>query len=154
MEIIFKKGNKLTKNEKKKIVNFCKEPFKKETKIFNENIIGTLKNNIKIIGIVFLLPEIIFLKNDNKELYNNLIKQGVKDDDCYLYNFCILKEERKKGYGFKLLDECHKYLKDKYKRIILFVESKNNGAIYLYNKAKYKVHLASTDGFIMKNNLN
>lgn len=153
MEITFYKGNELTENEKKKIVNFCKEPFKKETKIFNENIIGTLKNNIKIIGIVFLLPEINFLKNDNKDLYNNLIKQGVKDGDCYLYNFCILKEERKKGHGFKLLEECHKYLKNKCKNIFLFVESKNPGAIYLYNKAKYKVHMASPTGFIMKNNL-
>jgi|SaaInlStandDraft_1057018.scaffolds.fasta_scaffold04721_9 ribosomal protein S18 acetylase RimI-like enzyme len=156
MDITFCKGNDLTENEKKKIVNFCKEPFNEETKIFNKNIIGILKNIIekKIIGIVFLLPEINFLKNDNKELYNNLIKQGVKDGDCYLYNFCILKTERKKGYGFKLLEECHKYLKKIYKRIILFVDSKNSGAIYLYNKAKYKVHLASPDGFIMKNNLN
>ena len=147
MKITFYKGDEI--KNKKEIINFCYEPFQKETDILDENTIAVLSTD-KIIGVAFLLTDI---KKIKKELHDNLVKQGVKEGDCYLYNFCISKEERKKGYGIKLLNECHNYLKNKCKNVFLFVESKNSGAIYLYNKAKYMVHMASSDGFVMKNNI-
>lgn len=151
--------NKLSQKENLEINKIFSESFKENNDIgFEEDaVIGIVsdKKN-KIIAISFLLfPTDDKLKNLKTKSYANIRQQGVTQNDCYMYNFCVIKEERKKGIGNFLLKKCHEYVKQQKKqKIILYVKNDNTPAIYLYNKFGYNVHIAAPGGFIMKIILN
>jgi ribosomal protein S18 acetylase RimI-like enzyme len=156
----FYKKDELTIEEIKKIKKIWKKSFKKkeedDMELLDTTIIGTISDENKIIvAISFLLfPTEDLLKNSLIQSYTNIKEQGVTKNDCYLYNLCVSKSKRKKGYGNSLLIKCHEYIKLLNKnKIILFVEHGNIPAILLYNKNEYKVYRATPGGFIMEKNL-
>jgi ribosomal protein S18 acetylase RimI-like enzyme len=159
----FYEKDELTKGEIKQIKKIWKKSFKKkeedDMELLDTTIVGTvLDENKKIVAISFLLcPTEDLLQNSINSLiksYTNIKEQGVTKNDCYIYNFCVSKSKRKKGYGNALLIKCHEYIKvlNKHK-ILLFVEHGNIPAICLYNKYEYKVYRATPSGFIMEKNL-
>jgi ribosomal protein S18 acetylase RimI-like enzyme len=156
----FYKKDELTKEKIQKIKKIWKKSFKKkredDMELLDKTIIGTiLDKNKKIVAISFLLfPTEDLLENSLSQSYKNIKDQGVTKNDCYIYNFCVSKSKRKKGYGKALLIKCHQYIKDLNKnKILLFVEHENIPAICLYNKYEYKVYRATPGGFIMEKNL-
>jgi len=156
----FYKKDELSKEDIQKIKKIWKKSFKKkredDMELLDKTIIGTvIDENKKIVAISFLLfPTEDLLENSLIQSYQNIKEQGVTKNDCYIYNFCVSKSKRKKGYGKALLIKCHEYIKylNKYK-ILLFVEHENIPAICLYNKYEYKVYRATPSGFIMEKNL-
>jgi ribosomal protein S18 acetylase RimI-like enzyme len=157
---IFYKNDELDKEKIKQIKKIWKKSFKKkeedDMELLDTTIVGTIVDeNKKIVAISFLLcPTEDLLKNSSIQSYTNIKEQGVTKNDCYLYNFCVSKSKRKKGYGNSLLIKCHEYIKLLNKnKILLFVEHGNIPAILLYNKNEYKVYRATPGGFIMEKNL-
>jgi len=152
--------NNLRPSEKKRIRKLWEKSFDKRSdddmELLDTTIVATaLDEKKRIVAISFLLcPTKELLNSTDIKSYSNIKEQGVTENDCYLYNFCVSKRKRKKGYGKFLLEKCHEYLKNlKKKRILLFVEHGNIPAICLYNKFEYKVHRATPGGFVMEKNL-
>jgi len=146
MEILFYKQNIPYKLN---ILNLWQKEFSGEISLLKETSVGVLLIDKVFSGMVFLL----FLTKEffEKETAESktLKEQKVSIDDVYLYNFCITKEQQKKGYGTKMLKKVEEYVKNK-EKIILFVDGENRGAIKLYVKSGYKVKLATPSGFIME----
>lgn len=160
MESKFYLKKDLTEKEKKIIRKLWEKSFDKKSdedmELLNTTTVATAideKNNI--VAISFLLcPTKELLTSSKIKSYSNIKEQGVTENDCYLYNFCVSKIKRKKGYGKFLLEKCHKHLKYlKRQKVLLFVEHGNIPAICLYNKFGYKVHRSTPGGFIMEKNL-
>ena len=142
MEISLKK--KLSISEKKQVENLFEECFKtndEEICLFEEVSIVLMKEGDLVVGMCFLLTGI---EKDE-------IKVFVSKDDTFLYNFCIDSKYRKKGYGKKLLEKCHQFIKTT--KVFLFVENNNKPAISLYNKFGYKVTVSMPHGFLMEKKL-
>lgn len=146
--ITFYKKDELTKEMFDEILVIWQKSFNKvdtDIGLLDTTIVGIILDENKIVAITFLLVP------DLKSLNSNIKEQGVTENDCYIYNFCVLESERKKGYGQDLLIKCHEYIKCLNKQnTLLFVEDGNIPAICLYNKYEYKVHRATPNGFIMK----
>lgn len=154
-KIEFRKLNEIPENEFNQIKKIWKVSFNQEN--LNDlihpeyTIIVTIKTE-KIVAIAFILfPTSELLKSS--DMYLNIQKQGVTDNDSYIYNFCVKKTNRRTGYGKLLLENCHQYISKIKNKVILFVENENIPAICLYNKFGYSVHIATPSGFIMKKKL-
>ena len=143
-ELQFRKSNELDDIEE--IKKLWKKSFNKiddNMYITEHTTIVTIKTD-KIVALAFLLfPTYDLLCSD----YSNLTQQGITENDCYLYNLCVHKKHRKKGYGKYILEKCHEYAS---RKIMLFVENGNTPAIALYNKFHYKVRIATPTGFVME----
>ena len=160
LNFIFYKKDNITNEEFKQIKKIWKKSFKKKEEddlelLDTTIILSIVDENKKIVAVSFLLlPTEDLLKNSLIESYANMKEQGVTHNDCYLYNLCVLKSKRRKGYGNSLLIKCHEYIKFLNKnKIILYVEHGNIPAILLYNKHEYKVYRSTPCGFIMEKNL-
>ena len=157
-EIRFFKKKELSKKHSVQIRKLWIKTFDKkeddDMELLDGTIVGTILLKDKVIAISFLLcPSEKLLNSENKS-YTNIKEQGVSNKDCYLYNFCIHEDYRKKGYGKRLLQQCHDYISNiRKQKVILFVEHGNIPAICLYNKFEYKVHMATPCGFVMEKNL-
>lgn len=142
--------------EKDRVKEIWEESFGEEIEmgLLDETIIGMLFVKEEIVSILFLLnPPKELLDSDNK-YYTNIKLQGVTEKDFYLYNFCVCKKQRKKGYGKLLLQKCHEYVKSlDIDKILLFVDNGNVPAISMYNNFGYIVQRAMPNGFIMEKNL-
>lgn len=125
-----------------------------DMELLDETIVGAILFKDNVIAISFLLcPSKILLESKIKS-YSNIKEQGVTKYDCYLYNFCVHEDYKKKGYGKRLLQECHDHVMNiGRQKVILFVDHGNLPAICLYNKFGYKVHMATPGGFVMEKNL-
>ena len=150
MEILFYKENI---PHKLNMINLWGKEFKNsdDISLLPETSVGILYLDKVFSGMVFLLfPTDKFFEKESDES-KTLKEQKVSVDDCYLYNFCITREEQKKGYGTQMLNKVEEFVKkeDK-KRIVLFVDGDNRGAIKLYCKTGYKVQRATPNGFIME----
>ena len=161
VEINFRKFDEISNFDIKKIKKILKNSFnKKETDIIDilENtIIVTVKTKEikeKIVAVSFLLCPTFDLLNTQNDIYINIKKQGITENDCYLYNLCVHNKKRKNGYGKIILQKCQDYVSTLLKKkIMLFVENGNIPAICLYNKLGYNVHKSTPNGFIMEKNL-
>jgi len=148
MEILFYKENIPYKLN---ILNLWQKEFNGEISLLKETSVGILLLDKVFSGMVFLLfPTKEFFEKETDES-KTLKEQKVTIDDVYLYNFCITKEQQKKGYGTKMLKKVEEYVKkENRKKIILFVDGGNRGAIKLYVKIGFRVQLATPSGFIME----
>lgn len=160
MESKFYLKKDLSKREKKRIRKIWEKSFDKkedeDMELLDTTIVAAvLDENKKINAISFILcPSKELLESSDIKSYSNIKEQGVTENDCYVYNFCVTKQKRKKGYGKFLLKKCHEYLRVlKKQKVLLFVEHGNIPAICLYNKFGYKVHRATPGGFVMEKNL-
>ena len=121
----------------------------KNINILDETVICILTLNKKIISFLCILSLSDF--NSNNSYCENIKKQGVSINDSYIYNVCVHKDYCRKGYGKKILEYSHDYIKNNKKdNILLFVDNGNIPAICLYNKYNYKVLMATPSGFVMK----
>jgi len=158
-DVSFFQSYEITSSNKNKIRELWEKSFRKNSnddmELLDTTIVGFICENNKIVAMSFLLcPTKEQLSLDEPKSYSNIKEQGVTPNDCYIYNFCVSKSKRKKGYGKFLLQECHSYLSGiKKQKVLLFVEHGNIPAICLYNKFGYKVHRATPGGFIMEKNL-
>jgi len=148
MEILFYKQNIPYKLN---ILNLWQKEFSGEISLLKETSVGILLIDKVFSGMVFLLfPTKEFFEKETAES-KTLKEQKATVDDVYLYNFCITKEQQTKGYGTKMLKKVQEYVKkENRKKIILFVDGGNRGAIKLYVKIGFKVKLATPRGFIME----
>lgn len=148
----------ITKSDKKQIRELWEKSFEKneddDMELIDSTVVIVIEENKNIRAMSFLLlPTREHFSNENLNIksYENIKEQGVSEDDCYIYNFCVSKENRKKGIGKFLLEKCHQYANEmKKENVFLFVEQGNIPAICLYNKFKYQVHRAAPNGFILK----
>ena len=148
----------LSKKHLKQIRKLWAKTFNKkdndDMELLDETVVATILFEENIIAISFLLCPSEKMLNSKIKSYSNIKEQGVSKDDCYLYNFCVHENHRKKGLSKRLLQECHDYLSNRGKQtIILFVDHDNIPAICLYNKFKYRVYMATPGGFVMEKNL-
>ncbi len=155
-DVKFFKKNELSDKLSLEVQEIWEESFGGEIEmgLLDETIIGILFVKEEIVSILFLLnPSKELLDSDNK-YYTNIKLQGVTEKDFYLYNLCVTKKQRKKGYGKLLLQNSHKYVKSlNINKILLFVDNGNVPAISMYNKFGYSVQRAMPNGFIMEKNL-
>lgn len=148
MEILFYQKNIPYKLN---ILNLWQKEFSGEISLLQETRVGILLIDKVFSGMVFLLfPTKEFFDRETNES-KTLKDQNVSIDDVYLYNFCITKEQQKKGYGTIILKKVEQYVKkENRKKIILFVDGNNRGAIKLYVKSGFRVYRATPSGFIME----
>lgn len=102
-----------------------------------------------------LLPE----DKNNGELRNimeSYQQSGIDmKDDVFLFNFCVHKDYRKKGYGTKLLEKVLKYYTKKGKqRIFLHVYANNEAGLGLYRKFQFPTYRMGNDYLIMYKKIN
>ena len=158
MIVNFYNKKDLNENQQNQIRTLWEKTFEKTEKddigIINETIVGLFKNENNFVGMVFLLSPTIENLSSDINHFKNIKEQGVSENDCYIYNFCIKEGERKKGLGKFLLSECHEHIKSLGKNnVMLFVEDGNIPAVCMYNKSGYNVYRAGLSGFVMKKNL-
>lgn len=148
MEILFYQKNIPYKLN---ILNLWQKEFSGEISLLEETRVGILLIDKVFSGMVFLLfPTKEFFDKETNES-KTLKDQNVTINDVYLYNFCITKEQQKKGYGTIILKKVEEYVKkENRKKIILFVDGGNRGAIRLYVKSGFRVYRATPSGFIME----
>ncbi len=100
MEILFYQKNIPYKLN---ILNLWQKEFSGEISLLEETRVGILLIDKVFSGMVFLLfPTKEFFDKETNES-KTLKDQNVTINDVYLYNFCITKEEQKKGYGTIIL---------------------------------------------------
>ncbi len=109
-----------------------RKSFKKDS--FSKNLILNL-----------ILNNIYFFKLVDNEFANSIIGFIItiqdREDRVNLINFLIRKGERKRGYGSFLLSYTLKKViaLNKFKSIVLNVNSKNKTAIMLYQKFNFQI---------------
>ena len=149
-------SNEISKIDMENIIKIWSNSFNIQNEssmsLLEETSLLILKKNKEIIGFLFFLFLTRESLESNKDIYINLKKQKVSENDCYIYNLCIKEENRKNGYASLLLNKISEYSSSK-KKIILFVEKGNIPAIKLYNKLNYSVKLATPNGFVMEKNI-
>ena len=158
MQVKFYNKKDLSNEDCKQIRNLWGKAFDKledDMNLIDETTVSLLRNDSQeLVGMAFLLnPTKTNLESEILH-FKNIKDQGVTENHCYIYNFCITRSEHRKGFGKYLLSECHKYICNLEKnKVMLFVEDGNIPAICLYIKAGYLVHRSGLSGFVMKKNL-
>ncbi|WP_047383612.1 N-acetyltransferase [Cetobacterium sp. ZWU0022] len=90
----------------------------------------------------------VLLDNFGKLLSVAQYQAVLKKNAVFLYGFSTPESERGKGYGKKLLESTHNFLKDiGIEMVYLTVDPKNIPAISMYEKAGYKIEELQKDEY-------
>jgi len=132
-----------TNNQKKVFNNFIKDNFSflhsNNIGLEDGTIIISLFDDNKIIGCVCLLNNKI-IKNIVYESDINNIDAScfdfTSDNGVFLYNLCVGKQYRNKGYGSQLIEHCVDFVK-KYKLDYIHCHADNKISKSLFEKNKF-----------------
>lgn len=85
-------------------------------------------------------PSLFYFLKVFSRLLTALKYPKLEDDEYYISNLAVYSEFRGQGIGKKLLNAIEERVKEaNYKKISLYVELDNNGAIKLYEKFGFKI---------------